>query len=91
MSVKNTASDIFLRAPNVFKIEYLHKNQTHDSLNLIKECALTNFNVEYTPANTYSTFEDGTMTAYRISLQFTELTPVTEEDYAPLADNVIGY
>ena len=74
----------------------MHKNGPHNGLNLIKECALTNFNVEYTPANTYSTFEDGTMTAYRISLQFTELEPVTEKDYKDkdeidLPDSVIGY
>lgn len=93
MSVKNTATDIFLRAPNVFKIEYLHENVRHNGLNLIKECALTNCSVEYTPANTFSTFEDGTMTAYRLSLQFTELTPVTEEDYngKGLSENAIGY
>ena len=93
MSVKNTATDIFLRAPNVFKIEYLHENGLHSGLNRIKECALTNCSVEYTPANTFSTFEDGTMTAYRLSLQFTELTPVTEEDYngKGLTENAIGY
>jgi len=91
MSVKDTATDIFLRAPNVFKIEYLHEGGLHDGLNLIKECALTNCSVEYTPANTFSTFEDGTMTAYRLSLQFTELTPVTEADYEGLSENAIGY
>lgn len=96
MSVKNTKTDIFLKAPNVFKIEYLHENGRHNGLNLIKECALTNCSVEYTPANTFSTFEDGTMTAYRISLVFSELTPVTEEDYKDkngndLPDSVIGY
>ena len=93
MSVKNTATDIFLRAPNVFKIEYLHENGLHSGLNRIKDCALTNCSVEYTPANTFSTFEDGTMTAYRLSLQFTELTPVTEEDYNSkgLTENAIGY
>ena len=91
MSVKDPATDIFLRAPNVFRIQYLHEGGPHPGLNQIKECALTNCSVQYTPANTYSTFEDGTMTAYRIILQFTELTPVTEADYNKDDVTPIGY
>ena len=53
---------------------------------------MKSFNVEYNPDGTYMTFEDGTMTAYRITMQFQELLPVTSDDYesssfnGPLAD-----
>ena len=39
--------------------------------------------VDYTPAGTYSTFDDldKTMTAYRMTLQFGELDPIYDTDY----------
>ena len=82
MSVKETAGNIFLKSPNVFKIKYLFGvNGEHPGLHKIKTCALTSCSVDYTPDGSYMTFEDGTMTAYRISLQFSELDPLTEKDY----------
>jgi hypothetical protein len=63
----------------------------HPAINRIKLAALTSFNVNYTPAGTYSTFEDYTMTAYQISMQFTELDPVYESDYEGLDQNEIGF
>ena len=89
MSVKETATDIFLKAPNIFKIKYRYgggKNSDHPGLNRIKECALISCTVDYTPDNSYMTFEDGTMTAYAIQLQFQELEPITEADYTDSAD-----
>lgn len=86
MSVKETAGNIFLKSPNVFKIKYLFginggTTGEHPGLHKIKTCALTSCSVDYTPDGSYMTFEDGTMTAYRISLQFSELDPLTERDY----------
>ena len=90
MSVKETKTDIFLKAPNIFKIKYRYgKDGTdHPGLNRIKECALTSCSVDYTPNNSYMTFEDGTMTAYAITLQFQELEPITETDYIGTADGI---
>lgn len=84
MAVQETATDIFLKAPSVFQIKYEFggkKGEDHPGLNKIKKCALTSFNVDYTPENSYMTFEDGTMTSYIISLQFQELEPITTSDY----------
>lgn len=82
MSVKETDGNIFLKSPNVFKISYLFGLKgEHPGLHKIKTCALTSCSVDYTPDGSYMTFEDGTMTAYRISLQFSELDPITEKDY----------
>ena len=92
MSVKESTNDIFLKSPNVFQIKYLNgKKGKHEGLNKIKKCALKSFNVDYNPDGSYMTFEDGTMTAYRITMQFQELLPITETDYDGLSDTAIGY
>ncbi len=88
-SVKTGASQVFLKAPNVFKLKYItYRGNTaveHPSINRIKTCALTGCDVDYTPDNNYMTFNDEQqqhpMTAYNMSLKFSELTPVTEDDY----------
>ena len=84
MAVK-TANSLFLKAPNIFEIKYMNgiTTQVHESLNKIKVSALQSMNVDYTPAGTYSTFDDAeaTMTAYRMTLQFGELDPIYDRDY----------
>ena len=95
MSVKTTNS-IFLKAPNIFNIRYqtFDKNgieiQDHPSLNRIKTCALTGFNVDYTPSGSYMTFndEERTMTQYAVQMNFTELNPIYEDDYNPSGETL---
>jgi len=85
---------LFLKAPNVFKIEYQYGTSSpHPGLNLIKECALTNCSVDYTPNGTYMTYPEGTMVSYILSLQFQELEPVYSRDYDedPGKSSLIGY
>lgn len=73
---------LFIQAPNIFKIEYQYgKSSPHPGLNLIKECALTNCSVDYTPLGSYMTYPDGTMVSYTLSLQFQEIEPVYSRDY----------
>ena len=99
MSVKTTASNIFLKSPNVFDINYQTfdgegKQITHPSINLIKTCALVDCGVEYTPDGSYMTFNDPerTMTSYKINLQFSELDPVYDTDYdVHPEENFIGF
>ena len=101
MSVKTSASNVFLKSPNVFDIEYKSFNTngteiTHPSINIIKTCALTSCNVQYTPNNTYMTYEDPfrTMQSYQLTMQFGELDPIYDDDYAKLdndQEQVIGY
>jgi len=87
MAVKKTTG-LFLATPNIFKIEYLRKNEQngygdHPSLNRIKTCALKSCVVDYTPENSYATYNDpsNTMVSYNMTLQFQELEPVTDADY----------
>ena len=88
MSVKTTSSNVFLKAPNIFNIDYVTFNDQgkmmkHPSINVIKTCALLSCSVDYTPNNSYMTYSDSTrsMVAYTMNLQFNELDPVYESDY----------
>ena len=50
--------DLFLKAPHVFEIKYKAAGEDHNSIGKIKTCALTSLNTQYTPAGTYSTYDD---------------------------------
>jgi hypothetical protein len=89
MAVKKDAAGIFLKSPNAFKIQYQHKGGEHPGINKIKECALTNCSVDYTPLGSYMTYPEGTMVSYTLSLQFQELTPIYDTDYTDAQP--IGY
>lgn len=91
---------IFLKSPNVFFIRYIDgkNNDEHNSIGRItsnngqKACALTNFNVDYTPMGSYMTYAaDTSMVVYRIQLRFSEIVPVYDVDYEGLPENAIGY
>ena len=91
MAVKKSESNLFLKAPNTWRLAYKRPNDgTHPYLNLFKECAMTSFTVDYTPDGNYATFEDGVMTSYNITCGFNELEPIFENDYNPGFDS-IGY
>lgn len=91
MAVKTTDDGVFLKAPNTFFIEYQKGGSKHKSINQIKECALTNCSVDYTPLGTYMTFDDteATMVSYAMTLSFQELEPIYAKDYDD--NHPIGY
>ena len=95
MSPQRTDSNLFVKAPHTFQLQYLHRGlNEHDFLNKFKECALIGMSVNYTPENNYATFEDGAMVSYEMQMQFKELDPVYNEDYTDLdqnADTQIGF
>lgn len=96
MSPIRTEANLFLKAPHTFQIKYLHKNEEHKFLNKFKEAALTSFTVDYTPEGQYATFTDGAMVSYQITMQFTELEPVFNDEYGvgggnSQNDSEIGY
>ena len=81
---------LFLKSPHTFRLAYKQANASvrnaygtndHPYLNKFKECALGSFGVNYTPNGQYSTYEDGVMTAYQITMNFRELTPIFNDDY----------
>jgi len=71
----------FVKAPDVFQVEYRTGSGPHKFLNKFKTSALTNMSVNYTGAGPYSTYSDTTPVHMILSLQFQELTPVWYEDY----------
>ena len=94
MTPQRSEADLFLKAPNVFQIEYLHNGNPHPGLNRIKSpCALQSCNVDYTSEGTYMTFPDGTMVSYVMNLSFMELEPIYADEYDEVdsTQELIGY
>jgi len=95
MSVKETTTNLFLSSPNIFQPRFYNKQgKQHTFINVIKKCACKSFTVNYVPDNTYMTLPNSSMTAYDISMSFTELDPIVDMDYSELDgdnDNVIGF
>lgn len=84
------SESIFLKRPYYFDIKYSGKGAS--GINQIKKkCALKACSVQYTPDGSYMTYQDGTMTAYSMTLQFTETTPLTSEDYINVSDDKITF
>ena len=82
MSPIRTKAMLFMKSPHTFKLSYRNsKGDTHKYLNKFKECGLGSFGVNYAPNGNYSTYEDGVMTAYQISMSFRELNPIYNDDY----------
>jgi hypothetical protein len=90
MAPKRTQNSYFLKSPNTFLIEYRHNNGNHPGVNKIKECALMNCSVNYTPDGYYTAHADGYLVSYDMTMQFQELEPVFNDEYAEL-NNQIGY
>ena len=78
---------VFLRAPDVFTLKYLHNGETHPFLNNFKPCALTGMTVNYTNSGTYTTYGDGTPVSMKMNLTFKELNPIYHEDYEKFSEN----
>ena len=64
--------------PSEFDIDFLLNGQINNKVHQIGTCVLQNMNVDYAP-NGWSTFEDGTPTHIRMTLQFMETEIVTKQ------------
>ena len=88
MAPIRSKSQLFLKTPHTYRLKYVYKDQNlasahekHPYLNLFKECALMNLSINYTPDGSYTTYEGGVMTAYEMTMQFTEIEPIFNDDY----------
>ena len=81
MAPQKQSAGLYLKTPRTWMLQYLHEGREHKFLNKFKECALQSFSVNYTPDGNYSTFRDGVMTAYELTMNFGELEPVFSTDY----------
>ena len=81
-----STSNLFLQTPHIFRINYIYNPSgesqfQHPYLNKIKPCALTSFNVNYTPEGSYMTYDGGSLPSYEIAMSFGELQPIYANDY----------
>jgi hypothetical protein len=75
-------SSFFLGTPNVWTLKYVTAgNKLIKGMNFIKPCALTRFEVDYTPQNHWMADVEGNPMSYRISMDFAELEPIYNTDY----------
>jgi hypothetical protein len=72
---------IFIKSPDVFQLTYKRGSNSHPFLNKFKPVALTDMQLNYTGSNTYATYADGTPVHIQMTLTFTELNPVYNDDY----------
>ena len=87
---KSGQGGIFLKAPDVFHLKYLHNGKEHPFLNSFKHCALTGMTVNYTNAGTFASYSDGTPVSVQMNLTFKELNPIYQEDYEKFDDDSSG-
>jgi hypothetical protein len=89
---RGKGASLFLEAPNTFQVHYLHKgSKEHPYIGRMKECAMTSFEVDYTPDGQYSTYKDGFMTSYMLTMSLKELEPVFSNDYEDIPETEIGF
>ena len=83
MAPRLTDKTLFLYTPHIFKLAFKFKgNQDHPYMNKFKPCALTSFNVNFTPDNAYMTYSDGSPIAYSLQFAFQEIEPIYDADYS---------
>ena len=80
MAVQRNDGELFLLTPNIFKVAYHHNGEPHPFMNRLKPCAMTSFNVSYTPDGNYMTYEDGGMTGYDVGFTMSEIVPIYGDD-----------
>ena len=81
MAPKTATGNLFLETPNVFELRYKKGTDTHPFLHRFKQSALTDISVNYTGENVYATYNDGTPISTIMTLNFTELAPIYQDDY----------
>lgn len=99
MTAKSTtqagAGGIFIKTPDIFKLVYKRGPNPHPFLNKFKLMALTDMQLNYTGSNTYATYADGTPVHIQMTLTFTELSPVYNDDYVDSegndSDTTVGF
>ena len=86
-------SNLFLKSPHIFRIKYVRmgeEGELHRGLNAFKTCALQSVGVNYTPTGNYATYSDGVMVSYDLTMSFSEITPIFNDDYN-IDDSFIGF
>ena len=83
---RNQTNLFFLGSPNVFRLRYRTQEDTRiKGLPMHKICALTQVEINYAPDGVYQSYEDSSAGSSPVrtvmSMSFTELTPLFQDDY----------
>ena len=90
MAPQKTDAGLFLKAPSIYKLTFNQGTDRHKFLPRMKECALNNCAVNYTPDGSYMTYDNAAMVALEMSLSFQEMEPIYNNDMSH-SDDSIGY
>lgn len=89
MVPKSGKNAIFIKAPDVFQLQYKSGNKDHPFLNMFKLCVLSDLSVNYTASGTYATYGDATPVHIQVQMTFKEINPIYADDYDDLSER--GY
>ena len=90
MAPQKEAKGLFLKSPNIYQLTFQQGTKPHKFLPKMKECALTNCAVNFTPDGSYMTYDNTAMVALEMSLSFQEMEPIYNNDMSH-SDDSIGY
>ena len=94
MSPQRSESQLFLKTPRIFELQYIYGegNTHHPFLNKFKPCACRNFSVNYTPDGSYMTYAgEPSMTSYQITMSFGEIEPIYADEYKDNNSPTMGF
>ena len=85
----------FLKAPDVFMLEYKNGKGKDDILKTVNlfnpgGLALTTMNVDYAPNGYWSAYRDSQPVAVKMDLNFTELRPIYQSDQMDTPEDSVG-
>ena len=69
---KTTSGENFIRVPRLCKFTFMQGNKPHEYLTQFKPCAMSGVTVNFTPDNTYATYDDGSPVATELRINFQE-------------------
>ena len=90
MAPQKTKAGSFLKAPSIYQLTFQNGAAPHKFLPKIKECALNDCTVNYTPDGGYMTYDNSAMVSVEMSLSFQEMEPIYNNDMGHDWDS-IGY
>ena len=90
MAPQKVAENLFLKAPNIYKLQFNRGSKKHKYLPKMKTCVLIDFGMNYTPDGSYMTYQNSSMVSYEMSMSFQEIEPVFNNDMSH-TDDSIGY
>ena len=90
MAPQKTEGGLFLKSPNIYQLTFQQGTNPHKFLPKMKECALTNCAVNFTPDGSYMTYDNTAMVSLEMSLSFQEMEPIYNNDMSHDWDS-IGY